>query len=257
MQETAYKKEYEKKFHDEYVKGSSCLRQAQNIFYSRRVQDIEYSLIFSFLGSLAGKRLLFYGCGGHFSLMRRFADRGASVVGIDISPATVKKLQKNIDKAGISTICKAMEMDCERLEFPSSSFDIVFGRSIIHHLDIRKSLDQVNFVLKPRGKCTFIEPLGTNPVINIYRRLTPQDRTPTEHPLKMGDLDLFKEKFSFTEFHYLYALAVFAFFLRTFSGTEKLFWPLFKLLHKTDRKFMSLIPFYKSLCWDVIILCEK
>lgn len=257
MQSNIPKKEYEKQFHDKYVAGSSGLRQAQSIFYSNRVQELEYSQVFSFFEALTGKKLLFYGCGGHFSLMKRFSEMGAQVIGIDISPRTVEKLRKNIKKAGIQSSCKALEMDCEDLNFPKGSFDIVFARSIIHHLDVEKSLEQIDFVLKKNGKCAFIEPMGTNPLINLYRHMTPQDRTPTEHPLVGADLELFKRKFSFTQFHFLYAMALIAFLLRKFSITSNLFWPVFKLLDKTDRYLLRILPPYKLLCWDVIILCRK
>ena len=37
--------------------------------------------------------------------------------------------------------------------------------------------------MKPSAGALFIEPLGHNPVINLYRRRTPEQRTVDEHPL--------------------------------------------------------------------------
>ena len=41
----------------------------------------------------------------------------------------------------------------------------------------------------------FIEPLGTNPLINFYRKLTPKSRSKDEHPLVLKDFELIKKKF--------------------------------------------------------------
>ena len=37
--------------------------------------------------------------------------------------------------------------------------------------------------LPSKGNLIFIEPLGTNPIINLYRKLTPKSRSKDEHPL--------------------------------------------------------------------------
>ena len=38
----------------------------------------------------------------------------------------------------------------------------------------------------------FIEPLGTNPLINLYRKFTPTSRSDDEHPLTFEDIKYFK-----------------------------------------------------------------
>ena len=43
-------------------------------------------------------------------------------------------------------------MDANKLQFPDNSFDVVFGSSILHHLDINQTLDEITRVLKPNGK---------------------------------------------------------------------------------------------------------
>ena len=42
----------------------------------------------------------------------------------------------------------------------------------------------------------FYEPLGTNPMIRLYRRLTPRLRSPDEHPLVDADVDLARRSFA-------------------------------------------------------------
>jgi hypothetical protein len=45
-------------------------------------------------------------------------------------------------------------------------------------------------ILQPKGKAIFIEPLGHNFLINLYRRLTPNIRSADEHPLLAKDLKI-------------------------------------------------------------------
>ncbi|WP_428491963.1 hypothetical protein [Rhodopila sp.] len=59
----------------------------------------------------------------------------------------------------------------------------MFGIGIIHHLDTRQASREVARVLRPDGNAVFWEPMGTNPIIGLYRMLTPNARTVDEHPL--------------------------------------------------------------------------
>ncbi|MEM2002942.1 MAG: hypothetical protein QXT77_09880, partial [Candidatus Methanomethylicaceae archaeon] len=68
-------------------------------------------------------------------------------------------------------------------------------------------------VLKQGGKGVFLEPLGHNPLINLFRKLTPQRRTPTEKPLKIDDVVFFAEPFSALRYREFYLLALAAFAL--------------------------------------------
>ena len=65
----------------------------------------------------------------------------------------------------------------------SASFDIAYGSGILHHLNLNKSLNELKRILKKDGKIIFIEPMATNPFINLYRKFTPNARTSDEHPL--------------------------------------------------------------------------
>jgi SAM-dependent methyltransferase len=69
-------------------------------------------------------------------------------------------------------------MDAESLGFDEGSFDVVVGSGILHHLALRQSR-----VLRPDGCAVFVDPLGHNIFIRLYRKLTPSMRTADEHPL--------------------------------------------------------------------------
>ena len=90
-------KQEEREFHDRYVAGGGDLRSREGRFYSATAESMETDIALDFLGDIHGKRLLFYGSGGHFSLVRKFIQLGSEVVAIDISPETVAGLRHAIE----------------------------------------------------------------------------------------------------------------------------------------------------------------
>ena len=140
----------------------------------------------------AGVNVLEYGCGvgtDAFALARQ----GAEVSAIDISEEGIRQASAQAETEGLHIACR--QMNAEDLEFDPSTFDVVCGRGIIHHLDLDRAYDQLRRVLKPSGSALFMEPLGHNPIINEFRRRTPSLRTPDEHPLLLQDFDLAKTYF--------------------------------------------------------------
>jgi SAM-dependent methyltransferase len=86
-------------------------------------------------------------------------------------------------------------MDAHELQFMSESFDMVFGSSILHHLELIQSLKEIHRVLKPNGRIVFSEPLDTNPVGKLIRSLTPKARTVDEKPFRFKELSILKSFF--------------------------------------------------------------
>jgi SAM-dependent methyltransferase len=62
--------------------------------------------------------------------------------------------------------------------------------------------------LRPGGSALFYEPLGHNPAINLYRRLTPELRTEDEHPVHAEDLDRARQWFGRVEERYFHTTAL-------------------------------------------------
>lgn len=250
-------KQEEREFHDRYVTGQGDLRATEGRFYSRAAEAMETGIALEFLGDLRGKRLLYYGSGGKFSLIRKFVQLGSEVVAIDISPETVAGLRRAVEQEGLGGRSTAIEMDCESLAFEDESFDIVFARSIIHHLDVNTSLREIRRVLKPKGKFTVLEPLGTNPLINFYRWLTPNSRTSDEHPLVNKDLETFEHYFPEFRSQYFYCLSILAYFYRMLDDDERRFVKVFSFLNELDGLLLKQIAPYRYLCWDILLCCEK
>ena len=91
-----------------------------------------------------------------------------------------------------------MMMDAHKLEFPDNHFDVVFGTGILHHLELDRALAEISRVLKPDGIFLFGEPMDTNPVGQLIRRLTPKARTADERALRQPELARIAKEFDCT-----------------------------------------------------------
>lgn len=109
---------------------------------------------------------------------------------IDISEVAVERM-KAADRRLVAEV-----MDCHAMSFSDASFGLVCGSGILHHLDLQIALPEIRRVLKQGGRAVFLEPLGHNPVINLYRAATPKMRTADEHPLLRTDLSLISDHFA-------------------------------------------------------------
>lgn len=118
------------------------------------------------------------------------AKKGACVTGIDISSRRVSEANSLIERENLKANATVIKMNAENLEFPDESFDLVVGMAILHHLDLELVLPEISRVLKENGEAIFLEPLGGNPIINYYRKRTPDLRTPDEHPLVEKDFEI-------------------------------------------------------------------
>ena len=143
--------------------------------------------------------VLDYGCGIGNSIKKVMNFNPKKITGIDISEVSIEKAKK-ISSSNLNI--ELLVDNCEKTKFDNNSFDIVYGTGILHHLNLEICLDEINRILKPGGKLLFIEPLGTNPIINFYRKLSPNSRSKDEHPLLKEDFDNINRKFSKMEIKY-------------------------------------------------------
>lgn len=156
----------------------------------------------------AGQAVLEYGCGPG-SCAFDLARLGARVAGVDISPAAIALARRRAAAEGLADRICFEVMDAESLRFADHSFALVCGSGILHHLDLERALAEVARVLSHDGTALFFEPLGHNPLLNLYRRLTPSMRTRHEHPLCSADLGRLAAHFGRVDlsYHHLASLA--------------------------------------------------
>lgn len=133
-----------------------------------------------------GRRLLEVGCasGGR---VRGLAPVAAASMGIDLSAVAIERARAQVDPP-LRERTTFLAGDACATGLPDAALDVVYGAGIVHHLPVEDFLGEVRRLLVPGGRAIFWEPLGHNPLINAYRRLTPSARTPDEHPLTMADL---------------------------------------------------------------------
>ena len=121
----------------------------------------------------------------------------------------------------------------------------------MHHLRISNCISEISRILKPGGSIIFIEPLGTNPLINLYRYLTPRARSKDEHPLNKKDFDIIKSKFKKIDLKY-YGFLTLVFFPFYKSQRSK----VFKTLVHFDQILFKL-KIFQIFAWSVLIKAEK
>ncbi len=199
----------------------------------------------------AGKQVLEYGCGTG-SHAFTLAKRGAKVWGIDISEAGTKLAAEKASRLGVAEQTSFQVMDAEVLKFPENSFDIVCGSGILHHLDLKKSIKEINRVLKPGGRAIFFEPLGHNPLINLYRKLTPHMRSLDEKPLTLDDLKQIEESFDHMEVRYFHLLSLASAAIRAIPGFQL----VRKALEVIDQTLFR-VSWFRKQAWIVVISLSK
>jgi len=104
----------------------------------------------------------------------------SSLTAIDVSSEGLRQARNAVPRA------RFVLMDAQQLEFASDTFDVVCGMAILHHLDLHRAIPKLARVLRPGGVGLFMEALGHNPLINAYRRLTPEVRGGDAAPSGQG-----------------------------------------------------------------------
>jgi SAM-dependent methyltransferase len=148
------------------------------------------------LGDARGKRVLDYGCGAGENTAA-LAARGASVIGLDLSPELIKLARRRLELHGQQA--EFAVGSCHDIPVADESLDMLFGMAILHHLDLEIAAREVWRVLKPGGLAIFSEPTRDSSALRFLRRLIPwqpQDVSPFERPLTTRELRHFARDFS-------------------------------------------------------------
>jgi SAM-dependent methyltransferase len=154
-----------------------------------------------FLGDLRDKRVIEYGCGlGKITVL--LALSGAQVSAFDISEGSVEVARERARMVGVADRIEFAVTPGEGLPYGDASFDIAFGKAVLHHIDAEAGARELARVLRPGGRAAFSEPLGTNPVVKAVRDHVPY---PHKHergadiPLRRSDIDAWMAPFTTAE----------------------------------------------------------
>jgi len=258
----------EEKFHDKWAESINI----DDIMVAESFEACtapENRLILQRLGDIKGKNILELGSGlGEASVY--FAKLGARVTATDLSSGMLKTVKKLAEKHRVEL--EAVQCSSHHLPFKDDSFDIVYAANLLHHVDIESTLIEVRRVLKNNGIFVSWDPLGHNPIINIYRRMASRVRTEDEHPIMMRDLKLFRKYYSKVELEttWFFPLLIFIkFYLidRIHPNNER-YWKKILLEHRElekmynfleylDKGFLRIFPFFRKYCWNIVIFSSK
>ena len=258
-------KSVERDFHDEWAKNENIdkidVRKNNEVCTAPEMRYITKKL-----GNLEGKTLLDIGCGlGEASVY--FAIKNALVTSSDLSSGMLDVTEKFANKNGVS-IRKHLA-DAEDLKLKDEEkFDIIYAGNLLHHVDIEKMIHNIKPHMKEGGVFVSWDPLAYNPLINIYRYIATDVRTPDEHPLKISDLRLFDKSFHKVEKKYFWFFTLIIFIIMAVfqkrNPNKERFWKvildegdkwewLYNPLKKLDNFFLTIFPPLRLLCWNVVI----
>jgi ubiquinone/menaquinone biosynthesis C-methylase UbiE len=218
--------------------------------YSRTRPWLRY--VFDRLGDLRGKEVLETGCGtGDFAVF--LARSGANVTAIDVSPKSIELARERARSNGLERQIDAQVVPIEKLTFEDGRFDLVFGASMIHHVDIALASHEIHRVLKPHGRAGFVEPLGHNLLLEFARKYLPYPgKLPhygtTHKSLKVADVDLFRRQFPRVEYEMFQLFSMLERPLRL-QGVE--------VLRALDGFLLSRFPYLKRHCRWIAIVVDK
>ena len=218
-------------------------------FHEFARQDEEFPGVSEFLGDLEGIRVLELGCGaGKMTVL--LTKSGAQVTAFDLSPESVRLTKRR-------AIENNVELDClvsagEFLPFASTSFDVIIGKAILHHLEIEIGKRELYRVLREGGKTVFIEPLGMNPILTFIRKCIPYPhKAPVgvDRPLTYDDINAWTMDASERRVQEIQLLSMLE---RAFGWDTR-----FDLLRKLDRFLLKHIPYLRRFCRYAVIFSAK
>jgi ubiquinone/menaquinone biosynthesis C-methylase UbiE len=104
--------------------------------------------------STSGLDVLDVGCGQGIDLVE-YADAGARVTGIDLTPRHVELARSHVEAVGLTAT--VVNGDAEHLPFEDESFDRVSSNGVLHHTpDMPAALREIRRVLRPGGQARII-----------------------------------------------------------------------------------------------------
>jgi SAM-dependent methyltransferase len=166
-------------------------RRALHVFECRntlRGEETWQALIREAVGH--GGRVLDVGCGDGETARLALSSGATYVLGIDIS-------ERQLAGALPRLVPGVLEFRVADAQQPLAEepFDLVLGRSVLHHVDFRTFLDRVaQSNLAAGGRMLWMEPLA-HPLSLAFHKLVPGAHTPDEFPLLPSDLRWIQRRF--------------------------------------------------------------
>lgn len=153
------------------------------------------------VGVEPGMRALDLGCGPGDLTLALLA-RGATVTALDLSPGMLAIARRRVELHADIQRATFVAAPVERTGLEAGGFDVIVGRFILHHVDLRPAARELSRLLADGGRGIFLENSGANPVLNFARNHLagrfgiPRLGTKDERPLVADDWQVLEVSFA-------------------------------------------------------------
>ena len=194
------------------------------------------------------KIFLDYACGNGGNAILASKAGAALSLGFDISGVSVINARGFAEEANVSNNTVFFQADAENTMLPNDSIDVILCTGMLHHLDLSYAFSELRRILKPGGKILAVEALDYNPIIKLYRWMTPDMRTEWEkaHILDLSDIKFASRFFDIEEVRYWHVIGYAA-------GKIP---QLRHILDALDR-FLEKIPYIQRMAWIFTFVLQK
>ncbi len=136
-------------------------------------------------------RAMDVGCGAGVVTCQLHSLGASSVYAFDVSQRQIEQARAEYrDLEGVTFGVQGAEVPI------SGQFDLIVGRSILHHLDFRSILPRLfEENLAPGGRMVFMEPMS-HPLTLAFHRLVREAHTADEWPLTPADVAWLHQRFA-------------------------------------------------------------
>lgn len=195
------------------------------------------------------KVFLDYACGNGEQAINASRTGARLSIGLDISEVSVRNARADAAAAGVQDKVRFVQADAENTRLPDECVDTVLCSGMLHHLDLSFAFPELRRILAPGGKILAVEALDYNPLIKLYRRLTPDMRTEWEaaHILSLRDVRFASRFFDVRDVRYWHLSSIFAPHLRVLP--QKFFDGVDSLLER--------VPGVQLMAWMFTFVLEK
>jgi SAM-dependent methyltransferase len=141
-------------------------------------RDVYSERAFRMLPALRAPRILDIGCGPGASTMALASLSDGEIIGIDIHQQYLDQLQAKIDAAGLADRVRAVNLSMFDIDFPDSSFDVVWSEGAIYVIGFARGLEEWRRLIRPGGflavhEATWLEPDPPAEIAEFWRREYP------------------------------------------------------------------------------------
>jgi ubiquinone/menaquinone biosynthesis C-methylase UbiE len=106
---------------------------------------------FEMLPAMRNPSILDIGCGSGTPSLELAKLSDGEIIGIDIDQTALDKFKHKSENEGLSDRIKIFNRSVYNTEFPAESFNLIWDEGVLHILNIKKSLEECNRILKANG----------------------------------------------------------------------------------------------------------